>query len=86
VEDPPGADTVIGPVAAPGGTRVRMVVGVDEITGAWTPVLVPGRVNVTRFRLGVGLNSVPKILTGSPTGPRAGLNSTMETTARPSTR
>lgn len=50
---PEGAVTLIGPVLAPLGTAVTMLVVVDDVTVAAVPL------NVTAFWLAVALKPVP---------------------------
>jgi hypothetical protein len=58
----------IEPVDAPTGTEVVMLVAVDAITTADTPL------NVTRLFEGVVLKLFPEIVTVAPTAPLAGAN------------
>ncbi len=63
----PLTDTEIGPVAAPDGTMAVMVVGVEEITWATTPL------NETMLLVIVGLKLVPEIVMVAPADPLSGL-------------
>ena len=72
---PCGVVIAIGPVVAPTGTDVTILVVVALVTLAATPL------KVTLFWLGVALKPVPKIVTVVPIGPPFGVNSIMETVA-----
>jgi hypothetical protein len=60
--------TAIGPVGAPMGTLVVILVDDDVVTIAGTPL------NVTELFAGVSLKSVPEIITVAPAAPLDGLN------------
>jgi hypothetical protein len=64
--DTPPVPTEIFPVVAPEGTVVEILVLVDEITVADTPL------NSTVFDAGVSLKPVPLIVTAAPTLPETG--------------
>jgi hypothetical protein len=66
VADPPDVVTVIGPVVAPEGTLVLMVVEVTLVIVAWTPL---------KKTVEVGPKFVPVIVTPVPTGPLVGVKS-----------
>ena len=65
---PPAVLTVIGPVAAPAGTRQTSFVKVASTTTARTPL------NRTVFETGLTIKLAPKISTVVPTRPLSGLN------------
>jgi hypothetical protein len=73
VADPPGAVTAIVPVVAPAGTVTVSCVAVAAETVAPVPW------NVTVFWFAVVENPVPRIVTGVPIGPLAGVNAMRDT-------
>ena len=70
---PVGVATVIGPVVAPAGTLVTILVAVAEMTVAcvW--------LNLTSFWLAVELKPLPEMVTVAPAAAPFGVNPTMAT-------
>ena len=70
----PATITITGPVPAPEGTVVEMLVELELVTVAGNPL------KVTVLAPGVELKSAPIMVTGAPTGPSGGVRLNMDGT------